>query len=57
MLFLTPSELKKMMIQNEYKENFEDYLTSKTIKDIDGETLNSLYKSVIFCGRMPNESL
>jgi len=54
---LTPSELKKMMIQNEYKENFEDHLTSETINDIDNETLNSFYKSAISCGRMPNENL
>jgi len=53
---LTPSELKKIMIQNEYKENFEDHITSETIDDVDDETFKKFYNSAVSCNRLPNVS-
>ena len=50
---LTPSELKKIMIQNEYKENFEDHLTSETIEDVDDEILQKFYNDAVSYNRLP----
>lgn len=51
---LTPSELRKIMVQNEYKENFEDHLTSQTINDVDEEVLQKFYHDAISCNRLPD---
>lgn len=51
---LTPSELRKIMIQNEYKENFEDHITSETIDDVDDEILQKFYNNAISYNRLPD---
>ena len=51
---LTPSELRKIMIGQEYKENWENKASGQTIDDVDEKTLSSFYNAAISCGRMPD---
>lgn len=50
---LTPSELKRVMIGQEYEENWEDIETDQTINDVDEKTLKHFFASSIECNRMP----
>ena len=50
---LTPSELRKIMIGQEYRENWENKSSGQTIDDVDEKTLQNFYKAAISCGRMP----
>lgn len=50
---LTPNELKKMMISNEYEENWNDRLTDLTIEDVKEDSLLDFYESATECGRLP----
>jgi ATP-dependent DNA helicase RecG len=52
---LSPKELKKIMIQNEYNENFEDHLTNETIDDVDDNTLTQFFENAVSCSRLPNQ--
>ena len=51
---LTPSELRKIMIGQEYRENWENKSSDQTINDIDEKTLKNFYNAAISCGRMPD---
>ncbi len=51
---LNPQELKKIMINKEYEENWEQRLTSLSIDDIDTELLDRFIFQSIQCGRLPN---
>lgn len=51
---LSPSELRKIMIGQEYKENWENKSSGQTIDDVDEKTLESFYNDAASCGRMPD---
>lgn len=51
---LTPNELRKIMISNEYEENWGDKLSTYTIDDINDTSLKNFYNSATECGRFPN---
>lgn len=50
---LSPNELKRMMIQSEYEENWENLPSEETVSDVDLKTLNQFYLSATGCGRLP----
>lgn len=50
---MSPSELRSMMIDQEYEENWENKSSGETINDVDGVTLSSFYKNATNCGRLP----
>lgn len=50
---LSPSELRKIMIGQEYVENWENITSNETLHDVDDKTLKSFYNSAINCNRMP----
>ena len=50
---MTLSELRKMMIAQEYEENWENQSSKDTIEDIDGDTLMQFYDNAVACGRLP----
>lgn len=50
---MTPSELRRMMIAQEYEENWENQSSKDTIEDIDGDTLMQFYDNAVACGRLP----
>lgn len=50
---LTPSELKEMMLVNEYSERWEQLETNFTIKDVDEKALKEFYERATACGRLP----
>ena len=50
---MTPSELRKMMIAQEYEENWENQSSKDTIEDIDDDTLMQFYDNAVACGRLP----
>ncbi|MBR3154616.1 MAG: putative DNA binding domain-containing protein [Lachnospiraceae bacterium] len=51
---LTPAELRKIMIGQEYAENWENKTSEETISDVDDKTLESFYRNAVQCGRMPD---
>lgn len=51
---LSPRELKKIMIQSEYKQNFGNYICEETIEDINDETLMKFFKDATSCKRLPD---
>lgn len=51
---LTPSELRKIMIGQEYAENWENKTSEDTVFDIDEKTLERFYRDAVQCGRMPD---
>ena len=50
---MSPSELRSMMIDQEYEENWENKSSGETVKDVDKITLSSFYKNATSCGRLP----
>ncbi|MCD8231839.1 MAG: putative DNA binding domain-containing protein [Clostridiales bacterium] len=50
---MSPSELRKMMIAQEYEENWENKSSGETINDVNQSTLNNFYKNATNCGRLP----
>ena len=51
---LTPAELRKIMVGQEYAENWENKTSDETISDADDKTLESFYRDAVKCGRMPD---
>ena len=51
---MTPSELRKMMIAQEYKENWENMSSLETIKDIDKVTFDKFNNNAKSCGKLPD---
>lgn len=51
---LTPAELRKIMIGQEYAENWENKTSNETLSDVDDKTLESFCRSAVQCGRMPD---
>lgn len=51
---MTPGELRKMMIAQEYEENWENQSSLETVEDIDKVTFDKFYKNAISCGRLPD---
>ena len=51
---LTPAELRKIMIGQEYAENWENKTSDETISDVDDKTLESFFRNAVKCGRMPD---
>ena len=50
---LTPSELRKIMINKEYEDNWENRISEETIDDIDEQMVEKFYRGAVECGRMP----
>ena len=53
---LSPSELRNIMINREYEENWENHVSSETIHEIDEDALERFYREAVECGRMPEMS-
>lgn len=51
---MTPSELRKMMISQEYEENWENMSSKDTVYDIDDAVLMQFYENAVSCGRLPD---
>lgn len=51
---LTPQALRKIMINKEYEENWEEKISIDTIDDIDETTLEKFRKKALNCGRLAN---
>jgi ATP-dependent DNA helicase RecG len=51
---LTPGELRKIMIGQEYAENWENRTSNDTIADVDAKTLDNFARTAVKCGRMPD---
>ena len=51
---LSPSELRKIMVGQEYAENWENKSSGETLDDVDDKTLKSFYQNAVQCGRMPD---
>lgn len=51
---MTPSELRKMMISQEYEDNWENMSSKDTVDDIDESVLMQFYEKAISCGRLPD---
>ncbi len=51
---MTPSELRKIMIAQEYKENWKNMSSSETIGDIDKTTFDKFNNNAKSCGRLPD---
>ena len=50
---LSPAELRKIMVGQEYAENWENKTSEATISDVDDKTLEAFYRNAVQCGRMP----
>ena len=51
---MTPRELRKMMISQEYEENWENMSSKDTVYDIDDAVLMQFYENAVSCGRLPD---
>ena len=51
---LSPAELRKIMVGQEYAENWENRISGETIDDVDEKTLEKFYLKAVQCGRMPD---
>ena len=51
---LTPGELRKIMVGQEYAENWENRTSNDTITDVDAKTLENFARAAVQCGRMPD---
>ncbi len=51
---MTPSELRKMMISQEYEENWENVSSKESVDDIDDSVLMQFYENAVDCGRLPD---
>ena len=51
---MTPSELRKMMISQEYEENWENMSSKENVDDIDDSVLMRFYENAVDCGRLPD---
>lgn len=49
---MSPGELRSMMIDRKYEENWENKSSGETVHDVDEATLNSFYKNATSCGRL-----
>ena len=51
---MTPRELRKMIISQEYEENWENMSSKDTVYDIDDAVLMQFYENAVSCGRLPD---
>lgn len=51
---LTPNELKKIMVNKEYEEHWENKDSGYSLEDIDNVSLKRFYREAIECGRLPD---
>ncbi len=51
---LSPSELRSMMIDQEYEDNWENKSSDETTVDVDKRTLENFYFNAPSCGRLPD---
>ena len=49
---MTPSELRRAMIDTDYSSAWENNLTNETLEDVDEKALRSFYKRSLSCGRL-----
>lgn len=49
---LTPQELRKMMINKEYEDNWGIRSSNETIDDVDDNTIDKFYSEATECGRL-----
>lgn len=52
---LTPAELKGMMVESVYSEQWEKRETEYSIADVDTEALKTFYERATACGRLPDD--
>jgi ATP-dependent DNA helicase RecG len=50
---LTPSELRKIMINREYEDNWENRISEELLDNVDEQMLERFYHGAVGCGRMP----
>jgi ATP-dependent DNA helicase RecG len=50
---LTPSELRKIMINKEYEDNWENMTSEETLDDVDEQMVEKFNRGAVECGRMP----
>lgn len=50
---MTPGELRRMMIDQEYEENWEDKSSKESIDDVDEKVLKRFFEKAVECGRLP----
>ena len=50
---LTPGELRKVMINQEYEENWENHISNETLEDVCEKTLKKFFEAAVLCGRLP----
>lgn len=51
---LNPKELKKIMIAQEYEENWENKTSNDSINDVNKTTIKSFYDNATSCKRLPD---
>lgn len=51
---LTPQELRKMMINKEYEDNWGNRSSNETLLDVDDTTIDKFYLDATECGRLPD---
>ena len=51
---LTPAQLRKIMVGQEYIENWENKTSDATVADVDEKALENFYREAVQCGRMPD---
>ena len=49
---MTPSELRRAMIDTDYSSAWENNLTNETLEDVDEKALRSFYERSLSCGRL-----
>lgn len=50
---LTPQELRKMMINKEYEDNWGIRSSNETLDDVDDSAIDKFYMDAVECGRLP----
>lgn len=51
---LTPAELRKIMVGQEYNETWGNRTSDETIEDVDDDTLMKFYREAVNCNRLPD---
>ena len=51
---LTPQELRKMVINKEYEDNWGNRSSNETVGDADDTTIDKFYSEAVECERLPN---
>lgn len=52
---LSPAELKEMMVESSYSEQWEQFETGFSIQNVDEKALRDFYERATACGRLPDD--